>query len=276
MKSIYEAQFGDHNCVVYNSRHDLNDLLAQYFKYGFENGEFCIWVTPGADNDNDARRALDRILPDSKKRLIKEQIEFLDCADFYLKGGSFNPDLVLKQWLDRLNRAIGEGYKGMRVTGDVGWLQKTDWQSFMDYETKINQSIGLNRLVVVCSYPLAKLGTSEMVDIMQRHAIAVIKNNGEWHMFAPLEPEKPAESQIDRFRPTSLEYQEEAGILGPIIYPEKCDGCGLCIDVCQRGVLYLENNSIAVKTDVICDFCTNCEAICPTGAIACPFEITMA
>jgi len=59
----------------------------------------------------------------------------------------------------------------------------------------------------------------------------------------------------------------------PVIDPEKCDGCGLCVGVCHCNVLVIVNNIIAIIEIVECDWCTDCEAVCLTGAISCPFEI---
>ena len=63
----------------------------------------------------------------------------------------------------------------------------------------------------------------------------------------------------------------------PIIYPEKCDGCGLCVGVCQCKVLVLVNNIVTFKYKEKCKtcktWCTRCEDVCPTGAITCPFDI---
>lgn len=63
----------------------------------------------------------------------------------------------------------------------------------------------------------------------------------------------------------------------PIIYLEKCDGCGLCVGVCQCKVLVLVNNIVTFKYKEKCKtcktWCTRCEDVCPTGAITCPFDI---
>ena len=61
----------------------------------------------------------------------------------------------------------------------------------------------------------------------------------------------------------------------PVIDPQKCSGCGLCVSVCGCGALVIVNNVITIVTIVDCDWCTNCEAVCTTGAISCPFEIVI-
>ena len=61
----------------------------------------------------------------------------------------------------------------------------------------------------------------------------------------------------------------------PVIAPEKCNGCGLCVSVCSCKALILVDKMITVIETEECHWCTLCEVICPTGAISCPFEIVI-
>jgi len=61
----------------------------------------------------------------------------------------------------------------------------------------------------------------------------------------------------------------------PVIDPQKCDGCGLCVGVCHLNALVIVNNIVTIVETVECDWCTDCELVCPTGAISCPFEIIL-
>ena len=59
----------------------------------------------------------------------------------------------------------------------------------------------------------------------------------------------------------------------PVIDPQKCNGCGLCLSVCTCNGLIMVGNVATVVEVEYCDWCTECEAVCPTGAISCAFEI---
>jgi MinD superfamily P-loop ATPase len=61
----------------------------------------------------------------------------------------------------------------------------------------------------------------------------------------------------------------------PVIDPEKCDGCGLCVGVCHLNGLVIVASIVTFIETVECDWCTDCEAVCLTEAISCPYEITM-
>ncbi len=61
----------------------------------------------------------------------------------------------------------------------------------------------------------------------------------------------------------------------PVVDRGKCNGCGLCLAVCDCHALVLVGNLVMVVETENCGWCLECEAVCPTGAIACPFEIVI-
>lgn len=61
----------------------------------------------------------------------------------------------------------------------------------------------------------------------------------------------------------------------PLVDPEKCSGCGLCVSVCRCQALVLVSGRITIIESKLCGWCTQCEAVCPTEAIRCPFEIVI-
>jgi len=61
----------------------------------------------------------------------------------------------------------------------------------------------------------------------------------------------------------------------PVLDLGKCNYCGLCVSVCYCNVLVVIDEVLTVVETERCDWCTDCEAVCPTEAISCPFDIVI-
>ena len=61
----------------------------------------------------------------------------------------------------------------------------------------------------------------------------------------------------------------------PVIDTEKCTGCGLCVGVCHCGALILTGTVVTFIATKECDWCADCELVCPADALSCPFEIVL-
>lgn len=52
-----------------------------------------------------------------------------------------------------------------------------------------------------------------------------------------------------------------------VVDPDKCDGCGECVDICPAEVYVIEEG-IAVPVNIDeCTECCSCVEVCPTEAI---------
>ncbi|MCX8070467.1 MAG: mercury methylation ferredoxin HgcB [Thermodesulfovibrionales bacterium] len=52
------------------------------------------------------------------------------------------------------------------------------------------------------------------------------------------------------------------------LFPEKCSGCGRCIDVCPHGVFALRNKKASITDKDLCMECGACTLNCEFGAIS--------
>ena len=63
----------------------------------------------------------------------------------------------------------------------------------------------------------------------------------------------------------------------PVIDYGKCDCCGLCVSVCKCHRLVIAEGILTIMQQEKCNrcgrWCTECEDVCPAGAISCPFDI---
>ncbi len=177
---IGAVSWGTHICQFYDTKQDLLDILVPFFKAGLENNESCVWITSEPLGEEEVKEAIRRVTPDFAQYLERGQIEILPYPELYLKADLFDSQRVLNFWLDKLNQALAEGYDGMRITGNVAWLEEKDWGKFTDYEEEINRVIGEYRMLAICSYPLDKCGVSEVIDVVGNHQFALIKQGDDW------------------------------------------------------------------------------------------------
>jgi hypothetical protein len=136
-----------------------------------ESQEFCLWVVAEPLTGEDAKLALERVVPDLDQYLADRSIEIVAARDWYLQDGTFDLKRVISGWNEKLTSASARGYAGVRVTGDTAWLEKKDWKDFCEYEDSLNQAIAGQRLAVLCTYPLVACGAAEILDVLRTHKL---------------------------------------------------------------------------------------------------------
>ena len=177
---IGDAPWGTHFCQFYDSKEDLMEILVPYFKTGLENNEFCMWVTSQPLEVDEAKEALRKAVPDIDVYIEKGQLEIIPYSHWYVKEGTFDSDRVLNGWVEKLNKALANGYDGLRLTGNTFWLEKEDWNDFVDYEKEVDRVIGNYQMIALCTYNLDRCNATEIIDVVINHQFALIKKNGKW------------------------------------------------------------------------------------------------
>lgn len=177
-----ELPWGSHFCNFFESKEDLLQILVPYFKAGLINNEFCLWITSDPVTVEAAYEALRNEIQDFDKYESKEQITILSHEDWYLKDKTFVPDIVINGWYQKLSRSLNKGFDGMRVSGNEAWLDREVWKNFIDYERNLNTSLKDQRMIVLCTYPLAKCDAHAVFDVSQVHEIALTRRKGDWEI----------------------------------------------------------------------------------------------
>ncbi len=52
------------------------------------------------------------------------------------------------------------------------------------------------------------------------------------------------------------------------IFPEKCTGCGMCMEVCPHAVLAMKDKKVYIENSDRCMECGACEMNCEFGALS--------
>ena len=180
LEVLGERPWGTHFCVFYETESDLVEMLTPYFRTGIDNNERCFWVLAGSVREEDARSALHRDLPEVDRRRIERHIEFMPSESFYRDEGRFDVDRIIGEWNERLRRALAAGYDGIRVSGDPGWLLTQEWPAFWKYERHLNEALGDQPMLALCTYPLTGSRGADVLDVAHTHQCAVSLRGGAW------------------------------------------------------------------------------------------------
>ncbi|MDT5122805.1 MAG: hypothetical protein QOC96_2287 [Acidobacteriota bacterium] len=179
---VGDMPWGTHFCHFYETKQDLLDTLVPYFKAGLESKEYCLWVVSDFEliTVEEAQGALAQAVPDLDRHLADGDIEILNGHDWYFEKNVLNLEKVMSAWDAKVQRALGRGYDGLRASADTFWLAEKDWKDFFAYEKQINDWITSQSMTVICTYPLAKSGAAEVLDVVESHQFATARRQGEW------------------------------------------------------------------------------------------------
>jgi len=191
---IGDVSWGTHLCLFYQTKQDLLDILIPYFKTGLENNEFCMWVTSEPLVAEEAKNSLIGAIKNLDDYIKNGQIEILDYSQWYTKLGVFEPDKVLKGWIEKEEQAVKKGFDGLRMTGNTAWLEKKYWKDFTDYEATVNSVIGKHRMLAICTYSLKDCGALEIIDVVSNHQFALIKRKNRWDIIESSDRKKAEET----------------------------------------------------------------------------------
>lgn len=180
--AVGPVSWGSHICQLYETPHDMADVLVPYFKTGLERNELCHWVTSEAFRAEDAKSALRAAYPALDTALARGQITIMDRQEWYQRDGEFDAVRVVNGWLAHEESARSLGYSGYRLTGDTLWLEPHQWDAFHHYERLVNKAFGTRRIVALCTYCMGRCGASEILDLVNTHTFAVARRRGAWEM----------------------------------------------------------------------------------------------
>jgi PAS domain S-box-containing protein len=178
--SIEDVPWGTHFCQFYQTKEELINILVPYFKAGLENNEFCIWITSKYFSVEETKEILKRAIPNFEVYLKNEQIEIISYINWYLKEGTFDPQKILKGWINKLNKALINGYKGLRFTEDTFWIGKDSRNNFIDYEKRLNSIIRKYPIIGLHTCPLDMYNDTDIIEIASNHHFSLAKVLGKW------------------------------------------------------------------------------------------------
>jgi len=172
-----DLRFGDHICHFFDSQACLVQSLVPYFKAGLERGESCVWVANGSLARDRALSVMRSCVADFDRRANAGQMRIFDHREWFLRQGSFDAMEGLRAWMLRKEQALAQGYAGLRVSGDVSFLDDSTWRVFQEYEQSVDVAFRQEPIVSLCCYSLDKCSGEAVEEVKRNHWLSLLERD---------------------------------------------------------------------------------------------------
>jgi PAS domain S-box-containing protein len=179
---VGDTPWGVHFSLFYQTPGDLLDAVVPYFAAGLDAGELCLWAPTESSIEEAAFEALRSRVRDFDSRLSKGDFQTFRYEDFFVTEGVLDVARALSEYKNWEHRARTEGYAGLRASGNLSWIDRSNWPTFTEYEKTLHDSVISRRMLVLCSYPLSNVEAADIFDLAEAHHFVIARRNGDWEV----------------------------------------------------------------------------------------------
>lgn len=171
-----DLRLGDHVCCLYESDHERLATLSSFVKQGGERREKIIHIV------DELAPSITTFAADVKRRCAsgrgveKEQLVVLTAQDVYLRDGVFNPEETLSFFRNETDRALSEGYSGLRVVSEMTWAlrKRPGSEELIEFEAKLDAYLPHSRCIAMCRWDLRSFPPIVLLYAMTTHPIVLM------------------------------------------------------------------------------------------------------
>jgi hypothetical protein len=178
--------FGMHACHFYDDRDQLVAALVPYFVAGLRGNERCLWVTAPPLPAREAVQALRAAWHDDgvDDAIQSGALRILDFAQGYAIPARLKALDVVQLCLKEEERALAEGYSGLRIACNMSVLEPGDWSALMENAPDLTTRFNGRRIVTLCSYPRTQSNERQASEIMLAHQCVFERLDSDWQVVA--------------------------------------------------------------------------------------------
>ena len=182
LPGIDRVPVGMHACHFYADRGELVAALVPYCIAGLRGNERCLLVTAPPLPASEAIQELRAAWVGIDDAIQMGALRVLDFDQWYASSGGLKGLEVVQLWLEEEERALAEGYSGLRIAGNTSFLAPKDWATFMEYEEAVSARLSSRRIVALCSYALAECDDVRMNEVIHTHHCGLERAKANWRV----------------------------------------------------------------------------------------------
>jgi sugar-specific transcriptional regulator TrmB len=141
----------DHVILMYDSLEGKRNTLFSYLRYGLENGEAVKYVC-SEESPRDIRIAMQKFGIPVNEHEKTGALDIMNYTDIYIKDGKFSVLDIMDAWDNYYSSALAEGFKGLRVTGEMScFIEHSLVDELIEYEKALHTILDIP-LTAICAY----------------------------------------------------------------------------------------------------------------------------
>ncbi len=141
----------NHIIFVYDSPEAKYNVLFKYLKVGLEKGEAGVYVASD-ENPSQIREAMKQFGIEVEKYEKAGALNICRYEEIYISDGEFNMTTTLDSWNKLYSRALENGFKGLRVTGEMAWFfNRKIIPELIEYEKSLHRAMDIP-MIAICAY----------------------------------------------------------------------------------------------------------------------------
>ncbi len=174
-QELTKLKQGDHICLIYENTVEEMAGAVPFLTEGLLRGERCLCV---ADDPTVAAitQALAAVGVDVAHERERGALCMLTKQDTYLKGGKFDPQMMIDFLRSAQIDAFADGFAGLRLTAEMTWAlgQELGCDRIIEYEALLNAFLTNSRSVILCQYKRSRFDLAVIHDVLRTHPIAIL------------------------------------------------------------------------------------------------------
>jgi hypothetical protein len=165
--SLETLKLGDHAILLYRSRTEQFDSVIPYVRLGLARKERCLYIA----GDTSVSEVITRLEQAGINVVAAERARQLIIAPpegTYLKDGIFEPERMVEGLKEEVERALADGFAGLRGSGELGWAAGLPSALLRLYEYEALFDAALSKsFLALCQYN-EKLFSAEVLGQLLR------------------------------------------------------------------------------------------------------------
>lgn len=180
---VQRLRLGDHTCMDFADVEARWEVLTSYTRTGLARGEKVMVVLDPSDlKDDDAVARLDGGTGHVEAARTSGQLDVTRNSSVYLPDGRFDKDRQFRTYAAAGEKALEEGFAGLRLGADMSWATRAgvpdddmvEYESFI--EPLFGPRLGDRRFVAICWYDRRHFSDYLVAAMRRVHPLQVMEH----------------------------------------------------------------------------------------------------